>query len=78
VTTIEFFENALIAKNILPASVLDRSYGEHAEMTKQQVIEKTLAEMSQRWCWAEGVDEEAGYLAPVIAELDRSVCLKAQ
>ena len=72
-TTTEFFEDELIARNILPASVLDRSYGEQAEMTKQQVIEKSLAEMSQRWCWAEGVDEEAGYLAFVIAELDRSL-----
>jgi len=57
VTTIEFFEKARLARNILPASVLDRSYGEQAEMTKQQVIEKSLAEMSQRWCWAEGVDD---------------------
>ena len=71
VTAIEFFENSLIARNILPASVLDRSYGEQAEMTKQQVIEKSLVVMGRRWCWGDGSDEEAGYLSFVISELER-------
>ena len=71
VTTIEFFEKARLARNILPASVLDRSYGEQAEMTKQQVIEKSLVVMGRRWCWGDGSDEEAGYLSFVISELER-------
>jgi hypothetical protein len=73
VTADAIFEKALVAKNIFPPSVLDSQYGERAEMTKEQVIEKTLAEMSRYWCWDDGSksSDDSACLAMVIAELDR-------
>lgn len=72
-TADKILEKALIGKNIFPPSVLDSRYGEHAQMAKERVIEKTLAEMSPYWCWDDGSEssDHSGCLATVIAELDR-------
>jgi len=72
VTTDKLFEKVLIGKNIFPSSVLDARYGHNAELTKMQVIGKTLTEMSRYWSWltcCESADG-AGYLGIVAAELD--------
>lgn len=47
--TDKLIEEFLIGKNIFVPSVLDTKYGDTTELTKRQVIEKTLVEMS-RYC----------------------------
>ena len=71
--TDKLFERLLINHNIFPPSVLDTQYGENAELTKIQVIEKTVADMGRYWCWEDGSDsgDYAGWLAVVVAELER-------
>ena len=73
--TDKLFERILIGHGIFPPSVMDPRYGDNAEMTKDQLIEKTVADMSRYWWWDEATDsnEGAGYLALVIAELDRTL-----
>jgi hypothetical protein len=72
VITDRLFERILIDHNIFPLSVLDSRYGDNAAMTKRQVIEKTLVEMSRYWSWLTGCElsDGAGYLGIVAAELD--------
>jgi hypothetical protein len=72
VVTDKLIEEFLIGKNIFPPSVLDSRYGDNAELTKRQVIEKTLVEMSRYWSWLAGCEcgDGAGYLGIVAAELD--------
>jgi len=72
VITDKLVEKFLIGKNIFPPSVLDSRYGEGAELTKMQVIEKTLVEMSRYWRWLADCEcgDCAGYLGIVAAELD--------
>jgi hypothetical protein len=72
-TTDQIIEKALREEGIFPPSVLDSRYGEHAEMTKVQLIEKTLSDMRRHWSWGDGSrpGSDAGYLPVVIAELGR-------
>ena len=41
----EMVKQALKDEGIFPPSVLDSHYGDNAEMTKGEIIEKTLREM---------------------------------
>jgi hypothetical protein len=72
-TTDQIIEKALREEGIFPPSVQDSHYGEHAEMTKVQVIEKTLSDMGRHWSWGDSSRPggDAGYLAAVVAELGR-------
>ena len=67
------FEKLLIGHGIFPPSVMDARYGDNAEMTKDQLIEKTIADMSRCWCWGDGSDssDHACCIAVVVAELER-------
>lgn len=69
-TTDEMLEKVLIEKNIFPPSVQDSQYSINAEMTKDEVIEKTLREMDRHRPWGQGTDD-ADYLPTIIAELQR-------
>ena len=70
--TEKLIEEFLIGKNIFVPSVLDTKYGDTTELTKRQVIEKTLVEMSRYWSWLTDCEsgDGAGYLGIVAAALD--------
>jgi hypothetical protein len=64
---------ALRDTDILPASVQESHYRDEAEMTKGEIIDKTLREMGRYWSWGQGSQssDDSGYLPAVIAELQR-------
>jgi hypothetical protein len=69
----ELIEKALREQGIFPPSVLDSHYSDQPEMTKGEIIKKTLMEMDTHWSWGQGSQpgEEADHARTVVAELQR-------
>ena len=71
--TEETIERTLREAGIFPPSVQDSHYGDNAEMTREEIIEKTLGEMSMSSSLEQGSQSsnKADHLSTVIAELQR-------
>ena len=66
-------EKTLREAGIFPPSVQDSHYGDKAEMNREEIIEKTLGEMSLSSFSEQGSQSgnKAGHLSTVVAELQR-------
>jgi hypothetical protein len=72
-TTAKTIERTLRKTGIFPPSVQDSHYGDKAEMSREEIIEKTLGEMSLFSSLEQGSQSsnKADHLSTVILELQR-------